>query len=890
MKAQLQFLNQTQIKAFSMWSDIFQLIPQNLKQKALDTLVDVVSDQAKKYVGEGVSGKVKKLRSDAAFHEAFEAGLSRAIQRFIEEYQVEDEDLVLAISKERDFFQNKEIQTALIAMLKQPGASLIEEREEILQTFSTVLPERINRKRVDRAVSYLLKCLAQELWHLPELMPIYSLQFHRIAAEAAREQVNLQKAQLQTLTSLNVGIRDALLTLTDAIVEQKLLSAGGTTDSPSYPKVLHNLPQPDFEEFIGREKEQTQIHELLQPYPHSRHYLIVIDGIGGIGKSALALEIAHQYLRNYNNLPPEGRFEAIIWISAKSNLLTADGIVSRRQIMRSLDDIYTAIAIALQREDITRARQEEQNEIVRQALTQQRTLLVIDNFETIDDENVLSFLRELPDPTKAIVTTRHRIDIAYPIRLVGMPLEEGIELIAHECSRKSVSLTEEEERLLYRRTGGVPLALVWSIAQMGFGHTTETVLNRLGQPSSDIALFCFKTAAEYIRGTNAHLLLLALSIFSSSASREVLGYMTQLPEIDRDEGLVILEKLSLINKLGHRFQMLPLTLTYANSELAAQSELEASFRERWIDFLLQYITDQRLTGYQLLEKYQLEAPNIADVIDWCWQAGRLNHLITFIDEFDGFLWRSGDWNVLIQYYELGLQAATLLEDEIQQAKFLRMQANIRDFQGDLVKAEQLLADCLNIAKQYEDEYEIVQAVFRLTSIQTKQNKFDLARSNAYEALEIAQRLDYIPHIIRMKARLGMIDIKDNNLDSAKKHFQEALELRVKMKKYHPPESNVDAWLFSWIFRWLGWLELKEENFQLADEYIQQALETAYLAQSPQDVAETKRHLAQLQLATGLLEMAQQTASEAIELFTKLGMKQQLQETLIIVEVVQNKLN
>ena len=219
-----------------------------------------------------------------------------------------------------------------------------------------------------------------------------------------------------------------------------------------------------------------------------------------------------------------------------------------------------------------------------------------------------------------------------------------------------------------------------------------------------------------------------------------------------------------------------------------------------------------------------------------------------------------------------------------------MQANIRDFQGDLVKAEQLLNDCLNIAQHHRDEYEIVQALFRLTSIQTKQNKFDIARLNAYEGLEIARRLDYIPHVIRMKARLGMIDVKDNALDSAKKHFQEALELRYKMKKYHPPESNVDAWLFSWIFRWLGWLELKEANYQAADEYIQQALETAHLAQSPQDVAETKRHLAQLQLTTGLLDEAQQTASEAVDLFTKLGMRQQLQDTQAIIEEIQNKLN
>ena len=39
--------------------------------------------------------------------------------------------------------------------------------------------------------------------------------------------------------------------------------------------------------------------------------MVTIDGIGGVGKSALALEVARHYLHHYNDLPPEERFEAI---------------------------------------------------------------------------------------------------------------------------------------------------------------------------------------------------------------------------------------------------------------------------------------------------------------------------------------------------------------------------------------------------------------------------------------------------------------------------------------------------------------------------------------------------------------------------------------------------
>ena len=34
-------------------------------------------------------------------------------------------------------------------------------------------------------------------------------------------------------------------------------------------KPLHNLPQPDYGSFVGREDELAQVHHILQPYPRS---------------------------------------------------------------------------------------------------------------------------------------------------------------------------------------------------------------------------------------------------------------------------------------------------------------------------------------------------------------------------------------------------------------------------------------------------------------------------------------------------------------------------------------------------------------------------------------------------------------------------------------------
>src|SRR5262245_7477820 len=55
----------------------------------------------------------------------------------------------------------------------------------------------------------------------------------------------------------------------------------------------HNLPPRYYERFIGRQQELDEVRRLLLPHPQSRVYVVTIDGIGGIGKTALALESAY---------------------------------------------------------------------------------------------------------------------------------------------------------------------------------------------------------------------------------------------------------------------------------------------------------------------------------------------------------------------------------------------------------------------------------------------------------------------------------------------------------------------------------------------------------------------------------------------------------------------
>lgn len=123
----------------------------------------------------------------------------------------------------------------------------------------------------------------------------------------------------------------------DKIVHIDTYYAGGEAARESKPRIYHNLPQPDYVRFVGRETELTKLHTLLSP--DNRTWVIVIDGIGGIGKSSLALEVAHDYLNRFVELPERQCFKAIIWTSAKALTLTADGPAPRQQITRTFQTI-----------------------------------------------------------------------------------------------------------------------------------------------------------------------------------------------------------------------------------------------------------------------------------------------------------------------------------------------------------------------------------------------------------------------------------------------------------------------------------------------------------------------------------------------------------------------
>jgi hypothetical protein len=423
----------------------------------------------------------------------------------------------------------------------------------------------------------------------------------------------------------------------DKIVHIEHYHVGGEATS-SKPKVYHNLPQPDYTHFVGRDQELAWLRERL--LPKDRAWQIAITGIGGVGKSALALAVAREYLEQYDALGVEERFDAIIWVSAKEEVLTSQGrdrAAPPGLILRSLDDIYAAIAQTLDREDITLAPSaKEQDRLIQKALSEHRTLLVMDNLESVADERVRPFLRYLPGQTKAVITSREWLEVADILPLKGLSIDEAEQLLADEMKARNVVLNESQRLKIIEFTSGLPLPLRLSVARVASGESFESTIRWLGDAAGDLPEYCVISQANlaFTRDYNSRLLLLACSLFdrTAGASREALGYIADLSLAERDKALAHLQRLFLANRMeSDRFWLLPIVQRYAAAQFTSVETL--TMTNRWLDWLVKQAQTYGLhlePHVENLEVVGAEYPNLRAALQWCQdhsQWGILVHLV-----------------------------------------------------------------------------------------------------------------------------------------------------------------------------------------------------------------------------------------------------------------------
>lgn len=643
--------------------------------------------------------RIRRSMGDRRLTRAIDDAVAKAGEHFVQQYAQRDPVLVDALLNQGQL-QRPSVRRAVRAVVERPFDNHSASVELLGRTFQDVLPTEPDRARVDAAVFAFLRLLGDQILHIPEFQPLYNIYFQRKTAE--------QTTRIAESTAI---VADHIALLSDSARAQGLLLGGtsqplltGANASGRRPRV--KLPQRPYAQFVGRQEELAELRRLLLPHPRSRTYLATINGIGGVGKSALALELAYSYAEDYETLPPQERFEVILWISAKQTLLTPDGILHNRSTFNNLDDLFREIALVMKQPELIQGSPEQRRSQIEHALHDQRTLLLIDNLETVDDEELLSFLREMPDPTKAVITTRHRIDVARDIRLLGMPRPDADLLIANELAESGLTLSASQCDELYQRTGGVPLAIVWSIGTLRHGLSVDAMLRRLGSGQSDIARFCFTESSRLIAGRPSESLLLALSLFDADVGVPLLGAIAGLANdpYARDEGVAELLKLSLVNIHDGRLDLLPLTRSFARDQLQTRTAREGELRQRWIEQLTALARPYSAIHYEQPSPDALlsDGEHLLSLIRWAEQQQRPDLVMAVAPAALYYLDTIGDWGALQILAKQCLNYATLLRLEHEKVQLLYSLAWVQSQQGDREAAAATLAIALDQAQRYSD--------------------------------------------------------------------------------------------------------------------------------------------------------------------------------------------
>ncbi len=653
--------------------------------------------------------------------------------------------------------------------------------------------------------------------------------------------------------------------------------------------ISQNLPAPNYTEFIGRKAEMSRLLELLS-YKHSAH-IITVDGIGGVGKTSIVLEAAYRCLaasreekqgivKDKKDKAKEiPTFDAIIFTSAKEQILTAAGMLFAPQARRNLRDIFKTISDTLDDRRITQANpnEQEQIDIVRQSLARKRTLLIVDNMETMrDTKNILSFLYDLPNNVKVVITTREQV-VFVPIRLPNLSKEDGLRLIKQQAEEKFVRITQSQAKELYDHTAGVPIAIVYSIGRIARGYPLQSVLTSLANHHGDVAKFCFQESVQAL-GFSQRQLLMSLAIFNKAPQWEVLAEVAGLatnPSAVND-GLATLQQFSLITQENECYSMLSLTREYALSELAQHPTFRKELRERWvnwyIDFAKQYGGEEWNDWHLRYDRLEDEWSNLLAVLDWCAQQERYKDVVTlwrYLNDYadlyrtwnERLIWmdwlihesqRRGDWSTYV--YGMARKSWTLKEKgEFSQAEKRSLKAwELRQEAEPIVRV--YLAN--SIARLYTSWEKYDEACKWLCLQEEMANEFDLSPN---------ERERFLVNALYFRAKICALE---NQAELAKQLFQQVIQRgeKIQLQRFIIRSQN-----------WLARFAICEQDFEYAENLLNKGLTVSERNKDRRCTADFYASKAKLAFAKGDIEESKRLANLASNNFRRLDMSRSEKE-------------
>jgi non-specific serine/threonine protein kinase len=217
-----------------------------------------------------------------------------------------------------------------------------------------------------------------------------------------------------------------------AIAQQLLETEEGPSSRRNVPPT--NLQRP-LQPLVGRIEEIEKLVDLLSPSNQNHSRLVTIRGLGGMGKTRLAIEVANRLKDDY-----DGHVWFIDVTEIRESSMLVDAIIDQ---------------LGIERHNYA-----DRSKLVSSILQETPGLFVIDNFEQVDSGGyeLIQSLVQQNHLLKVIVTSRRRIGLSgeYDFPIASLSNMESLELYFQSAPNAIPS--EELDRLI-ELLEGIPLAI-----------------------------------------------------------------------------------------------------------------------------------------------------------------------------------------------------------------------------------------------------------------------------------------------------------------------------------------------------------------------------------------------------------------------------------------------
>jgi predicted ATPase/Tfp pilus assembly protein PilF len=635
----------------------------------------------------------------------------------------------------------------------------------------------------------------------------------------------------------NKARREAMLAASAEPMDTISFAVSGP-ETAAVAQPVNNLPIP-LTSIVGREEELAELRELLVS---KGARLVTLTGPGGVGKTRLALEVAHEVAPSF----PDG----VVFVPLAT--------------VTECEDVLPALAGALDLQETGGSL----IDALRDYMANKRMLMVFDNFENVMGcaPKLSALLSGAPNIT-ALVTSRALLRLQGERQVIIAPLDApatDVTSAADATANEAVRLFAERARdvqpnfevtdanaaavaEICRRLEGLPLALELAAARIKL-LSPQDVLARLDsslklltggsrentrqQTMRDAVAWSYDLLDDGERALFRRLAVFADS-FTLAAAEGSFGD-------DEETGSVLDVVESLVNEsllqqtANGRLSMMGMVREFAQERLAASGE-EPAARAHHASYFLRIATEGGPAMRSPLRELWTarlndELPNLRLAFEWFLGNGEGEAAMRLAGSLRWF-WMQRGWGGEGRRWAQRALNASSLEPTAGRAEALLGAGQLAIMQGDPRAARRALEQSVRIWRTVPGHAGLAEALCFLGNALENAEDPDAAQPCYEESLALHEKAGNRWGILHVLISLGLRMSQRRDYIGARARMEEALRIATECK---------DAWSYTHCLNHLGDLARCMGDYARAGDFYNQAL-VAFEAQGQRRVLPSMWH-------------------------------------------------